>query len=138
MEGKKEADHMLPSLPLLRGRGIFLGGAKILSKNSHVRLLPAPARVRPRRRRSLVSGRRRVRWRAGRQTETRAGRAEGRLSGMEELPLPSIRAAGLDTPTSSACIKWEPLTRAEVCKVQPETRGDVRARARARAPGGSG
>lgn len=50
---------------------------------------------------------------------------------MEELPLPNIRAAGLDTPASSARIKWEPLTRAEVCKVQPETRGDVCARARA-------
>lgn len=41
MEGKKEADHILPSLPLLLSRGIFWG-AKILSKNSHVRLLPAP------------------------------------------------------------------------------------------------
>lgn len=68
-KGKKEADQMLPSLPLLLSRGIFMG-AKILSKNSHVRLLPAPARVRPRRRRSLVSGRRTVRWRARRQTET--------------------------------------------------------------------
>lgn len=67
--GRKERDHMLPSLPLLLGRGTFWG-SKILSKNSHVRLLPAPARVRPRRRRSLVSGRRTVRWRARRQTET--------------------------------------------------------------------
>lgn len=69
MEGKKEADQMLPSLPLLLGRGIFLG-AKIPSEDSHVRLLPAPAPVRPRRRRWLVSGRRTVRWRARRQTET--------------------------------------------------------------------
>lgn len=52
----------------------LLGGAEIqnpaaLSKTSHVRLLPAPARARPRRRRSLVSERRAVRWRARRQTE---------------------------------------------------------------------
>lgn len=70
-EGRKEADHMLPSLPLLLGRGAFLGGQKSCPRTHmcvcclHLREC-VPDGVR----RSLVSGRRRVRWRARRQTET--------------------------------------------------------------------
>ena len=39
-----------------------------------------------------------------------------RLSRMEELQLPNIRAAGLDTPTSSAHISRDSLRCSEVCR----------------------
>lgn len=47
----------------------------------------------------------------GRQTGLEQESAESRLSRMEELQLPNIAAAELDTPTSSACSEWESLRR---------------------------
>lgn len=47
----------------------------------------------------------------GRQTGLKQESVESRLSRMEELQLPNNAAAGLDTPTSSACTEWESLRR---------------------------
>ena len=63
-------------------------------------------------------------WIAVRERRVLWRRADGvsetgehsRLSRMEELQLPNIRAAGLDTPTSSAHISRDSLRCSEVCR----------------------
>ena len=62
----------------------------------------------------IVVSERRVLWRrADGVSETGE---HSRLSRMEELQLPNIRAAGLDTPTSSAHISRDSLRCSEVCR----------------------